>query len=424
MLDIKEIRANPNEVERRLSLRGKGHDLTEFRALEEKKRTLQTETEQLQARRNALSKEIGQRKQAKADASDLFAEMKEIGPRLKTQTGELKTLDESVQGILALLPNLPHASVPEGASEKDNVEVHRHGEPRTFDFEAKNHWDVGESLGVLDFDAGAKVAGARFTVLRGAGARLNRALINFMLDLHTGEHGYNEVTPPFLANAETLFGTGQLPKFEEDLFRARDDALFMIPTAEVPLTNLVRGDILDADELPLKMTAWTACFRREAGAAGTDTRGLIRQHQFDKVELVQVTRPEESYDALEELTSHAEAVLSKLELPFRRITLCTGDMGFSAAKTYDLEVWLPGAGCYREISSCSNCEAFQGRRMKTRLRRKGEKRLESVHTLNGSGVAVGRTLVAILENFQQSDGSVVIPDALRPYMGGIERITA
>ncbi|MBF0144184.1 MAG: serine--tRNA ligase, partial [Magnetococcales bacterium] len=293
------------------------------------------------------------------------------------------------------------------------------GEPKRLAFPAVNHWDLGEGLGILDFAAGVAVAGARFTVFRGAGARLSRALANFMLDLHTGEHGYTEVLPPFLANASALFGTGQLPKFEEDLFRTRDDALYLVPTAEVPLTNLVRERILEEGELPLKLTAWTACFRREAGAAGKDTRGLIRQHQFDKVELVQITRPEESYAALESLTGHAEEVLRRLELPYRVVLLCSGDMGFASAKTYDLEVWLPGQGRYREISSCSNTEAFQARRMQARFRRSGGKKPELVHTLNGSGVAVGRALVAVLENYQQADGSVVIPDALRPYMGGL-----
>jgi seryl-tRNA synthetase len=422
MLDIKEIRQNPSAVELRLSTRGKGHDLTEFRALEEKKRAMQLETETLQSRRNALSKEIGHRKSRKEDAAELFEEMKTIGPILKESANQLRDLEEAVLDVLSRLPNLPHPSVPTGPDDAANIEEHRWGEARPFTYAPLNHWELGERLGMLDFDGGIRVAGARFTVLRGPGARLSRALINFMLDLHTSNHGYTEILPPFLANAETLFGTGQLPKFEEELFRTRDDPFYLIPTAEVPLTNLVRGQILEEAQLPLKMTAWTACFRREAGAAGSDTRGLIRQHQFDKVELVQITRPEDSNDALEELTRHAEIVLEQLELPYRRVTLCTGDMGFSAAKTYDLEVWLPGQNRYREISSCSNCEAFQARRMQTRVRRQVTKKNEPVHTLNGSGVAVGRTLVAILENFQQEDGSVIIPDVLRPFMGGMERI--
>ncbi|MBF0625523.1 MAG: serine--tRNA ligase [Magnetococcales bacterium] len=422
MLDIKEIRARPDWVEERLRTRGPGRDLGSFRALEAEKRTLQAETEALQAERNAISREVGRRKAEKADAEDLFRRMKEIGPRLKELESQLRQREEAVLAVLVDLPNLPHASVPVGADESANQEVRRWGTPREFSFPALNHWDVGERLGILDFQAGTALAGARFTVLRGAGARLSRALSNFMLDLHTGEHGYTEVLPPMLANADSLFGTGQLPKFEEELFATRDDAYYLIPTAEVPLTNLVREQILSASQLPMKLVAWTACFRREAGAAGKDTRGLIRQHQFDKVELVNITAPQQSYEALEQLTACAEEVLKRLELPHRTITLCTGDMGFSAAKTYDLEVWLPGQNRYREISSCSNTEAFQARRMKARYRSGDKDKAEPVHTLNGSGVAVGRALVAILENFQQADGSVAIPDALRPYMGGLERI--
>ncbi|MBF0620996.1 MAG: serine--tRNA ligase [Magnetococcales bacterium] len=424
MLDIKQIRKEPEQVESRLKTRGGAHNLDAFRALEQEKRDIQAETESLRAERNSLSKQVGQRKAQKADAQDLFDRMKEVGPRLKTLEVQLREKEESVLATLSVLPNLPHESVPEGKDENDNQEVHRWGTPPTFDFEVKNHWDVGEDLNIIDFEAGALIAGARFTLFRQHGARMIRALTNFMLDLHTTEHGYMEMLPPFLANSESLFGTGQLPKFEEDLFRMKDDPFYLIPTAEVPLTNLVRGQIIDEAELPLKMTAWTSCFRREAGASGQDTRGLIRQHQFDKVELVQVTRPEESYDALEQLTSNAEEVLKRLELPFKRISLCTGDLGFGASKTYDLEVWLPGQNKYREISSCSNCEAFQARRMKSRLRRtENAKKIEPVHTLNGSGLAVGRTFVAILENFQQADGSVTIPDALRPFMGGISKLT-
>lgn len=417
MLDIKEIRSDPEAFEARLKRRGGDYGLGAFRELETEKRKIQTEVEGLQAERNAVSKEIGARKAKKEDASDLFGRMKEIGPRLKAQEARLKEIEVQVDEFLSSVPNPPHESAPEGADENDNVEVRQWGTPRTFDFEAKNHWDVGEELGILDFEAAAKIAGARFALYRGAGAKLIRALTNFMLDLHTSEHGYTEALPPYLANGESLFGTGQLPKFEEDQFRTRDDDLYLIPTAEVPLTNTVRGDLLAEKDLPIQLTAWTPCFRREAGAAGKDTRGLIRQHQFDKVELVWITTPEQSYGALESLTAHAEEVLKRLELPYRTVALCTGDMGFGAAKTYDLEVWMPGQAKYREISSCSNCEGFQARRMKTRFKREGQKKPESVHTLNGSGVAVGRTFAAILENHQQADGSVTVPDALRPFMG-------
>ncbi|MBF0146185.1 MAG: serine--tRNA ligase [Magnetococcales bacterium] len=426
MLDIKLIREHPQKVEEQLKRRGGKIDLSGFHASEAKLREIRVETEKLQARRNEISNEIGRRKAAKQDISDLFEEMKTLGPQLKNLETQLREQERIVESSLALIPNIPMESVPDGKDERDNVvlrywptEKSAGQEP----FKPKPHWEIGEALGILDFEAGVQLAGARFTVLKGMGARLSRALINFMLDLHTGEHGYTEIMPPMLVNDRTLFGTGQLPKFEEDLFACRDNPLFLIPTAEVPLTNLVADRILEERQLPMRMTAWTSCFRREAGAAGKDTRGLIRQHQFDKVELVWITRPEESPQALEQLTLHAEEVLRRLELPFRTISLCTGDMGFSAAKTYDLEVWLPGQGCYREISSCSDTQAFQARRMKARFRRSGEKKTELVHTLNGSGVAVGRALVAILENGQQPDGSVVLPKALRPFMGGIEVIT-
>lgn len=415
MLDIRTIRQQTEWAEQRLASRGKGHNLAAFRTLEEEKRALQTETERLQAERNAISKEVGACKARKEDPAPLLARMQEIGPRLDEQQSRLRSMEERVEAILAELPNLPHESVPIGADESANQEILRWGAPPEFPFAARPHWEIGEALGILDFDAGAKLSGARFTVFSGLGARLQRGLASFMLDLHTREHGYTEVIPPYLVSPQILFGTGQLPKFEEDLYHASDD-LFLIPTAEVPLTNLVRESIVEASRLPIKMTAWTPCFRREAGASGKDTRGLIRQHQFDKVELVQVVHPQESYAALEALTGHAEEVLKRLELPYRKVALCTGDLGFSAAKTYDLEVWLPGQGCYREISSCSNTEAFQARRMKARYREEGGKP-EALHTLNGSGLAVGRTLVAILENFQQADGSVTIPDALRPYVG-------
>lgn len=422
MLDIRLIRARTEWVEERLASRGKGHDLAAFRDLEARKRAVQTETEGLQARRNALSREIGQRKGRGEPTDDLMTEMGGIGPRLKELEVRLREEEEEVNRLLAELPNLPHESVPVGSDEHSNQEIHRWpnaGDPAPLPFTAREHWDVGEGLNILDFQSAARIAGARFSVLRGAGARLSRALINFMLDLHTGEHGYLEVLPPFLVNGDALFGTGQLPKFEEELFKTRDDAYYLIPTAEVPVTNLVRDTILEERELPMKMVAWTACFRREAGSSGKDTRGLIRQHQFDKVELVQITRPQDSYAALEELTGHAEQVLKRLELPFRRVALCTGDLGFGAAKTYDLEVWLAGQGRYREISSCSNTESFQALRMKARYRTAEGGKIQPVHTLNGSGLAVGRTLVAILENFQQADGSVTIPDALRPFMKGL-----
>ena len=422
MLDLKLIRENPEWVDSRLQSRGKGYNLQLVRVLELDKREIQGETEALQARRNVISRDIGQRKARKEDAADLFTEMKSLGPRLKDLELRLRAKEEEVTTVLSSMPNLPDESVPVGVDETANVEIRRwpdKNQPQPLAFVAKNHWEIGEDLGILDFDAGALVAGARFTVLRGSGARLTRALINFMLDMHTDRHGYTEILPPFLVNRESLFGTGQLPKFEEDLFAARDDPFFLIPTAEVPLTNLVRDKILEEGVLPLRMAAWTSCFRREAGAAGRDTRGLIRQHQFDKVELVWVTRPEDSAAALEQLTLDAESILKQLELPFRTVELCTGDLGFAAHKTYDLEVWLPGQGCYREISSCSNTGAFQARRMQARFRRKDAKKVEPVHTLNGSGVAVGRALVAILENYQQADGRVAIPQVLRPYMGGL-----
>ena len=421
MLDLKLIRENPGEVASRLQSRGKEYDLQPVHLLDQGRREILLETEALQARRNEIAREVGRRKSQKEDASDLFVEMKSLGPQLKVLEAQLRKKEEEIRDTLRMLPNLPDPSVPIGKDEQENLEIRRWpaaSQPAPLPFPAKNHWEVGESLGILDFDAGALVTGARFTVLRGAGARLTRALISFMLDVHTEQHGYTEVLPPFLVNRESLLGTAQLPKFEEDLFAARDDPFFLIPTAEVPVTNLVREQILEEEVLPLRMAAWTTCFRREAGAAGKDTRGLIRQHQFDKVELVWVCHPEESDAALEQLTHDAEHILKLLELPFRTVELCTGDLGFAARKTYDLEVWLPGQARYREISSCSNTGDFQARRMRARLRRKKTKKVEPLHTLNGSGVAVGRALVAILENFQQADGRVAIPEVLRPYMGG------
>lgn len=426
MLDIQQLRSNLDAVAERLASRGKPIDFTEFKALETERKTLQTRTQELQAQRNSLSKQIGMLKGQGKDASEVMAQVGALGDELKASEARLGELLDKFNAILATLPNLPHESVPVGADETANVEIKRWGAPRAFDFAVRDHVDIGEGLGLLDFATAAKISGARFTLMKGGIARLHRALAQFMLDVHTGEHGYTEVYAPYLVNAASLFGTGQLPKFEEDLFkvlRGEQDPLYLIPTAEVPVTNIVRDEILAAESLPIKLVCHTPCFRSEAGSGGRDVRGMIRQHQFDKVELVQVVRPEQSWQAHEELTGHAEAILEKLELPYRRVALCTGDMGFSAAKTYDLEVWLPAQDTYREISSCSNFESFQARRMQARFRNEKNKP-ELVHTLNGSGLAVGRTLVAILENYQNADGSVTVPAALRPYVGGLERIAA
>ncbi|WP_205231528.1 serine--tRNA ligase [Azospira oryzae] len=426
MLDIQLLRNDLDAVAARLATRGKAIDFTQFSALEAERKTLQTRTQELQACRNSLSKQIGMLKGKGEDASEVMAQVAAMKTELEQAEARLTELLGEFNAIVAAIPNLPNETVPVGKDETDNVEVKRWGTPRTFDFEVKDHTDVGESLGQLDFAVAAKISGARFSVMKGQLARLHRALAQFMLDTHTGEHGYTEVYTPYLVNAASLFGTGQLPKFEEDLFKiARADAepLYLIPTAEVPVTNIVRDEILTAEALPLKLVCHTPCFRSEAGSYGRDTRGMIRQHQFDKVELVQIVAPEKSAEAHEELTRHAETILEKLELPYRRVTLCTGDMGFSAAKTYDLEVWLPAQNTYREISSCSNFESFQARRLQARFRNEKNKP-ELVHTLNGSGLAVGRTLVAILENFQNADGSVTVPAVLRPYMGGLEKIVA
>lgn len=426
MLDIQLLRNDLDAVAARLATRGKAIDFTQFSALEAERKTLQTRTQELQASRNSLSKQIGMLKGKGEDASEVMAQVAAMKTELEQAEARLTELLGEFNAIVAAIPNLPNETVPVGKDESDNVEVKRWGTPRTFDFEVKDHTDVGESLGQLDFAVAAKISGARFSVMKGQLARLHRALAQFMLDTHTGEHGYTEVYTPYLVNAASLFGTGQLPKFEEDLFKiARADAepLYLIPTAEVPVTNIVRDEILAAEALPLKLVCHTPCFRSEAGSYGRDTRGMIRQHQFDKVELVQIVAPEKSAEAHEELTRHAETILEKLELPYRRVTLCTGDMGFSAAKTYDLEVWLPAQNTYREISSCSNFESFQARRLQARFRNEKNKP-ELVHTLNGSGLAVGRTLVAILENFQNADGSVTVPAVLRPYMGGLEKIVA
>ncbi len=421
MLDMKNIRENMDETEQRLRTRGGESYLDGFRELDERRRVLLKESEALKALRNSVSDEIGRTKD-KSQVQDRILEMREVSQKIKSMDEELGEVDEQLHSFLLTIPNLPHASTPIGRSENDNVVVRSWGDPQKLPFEAKPHWDLGEDLGILDFERGAKITGARFTLYRGAGARLERALINLMLDLHTDTHGYQEVLPPFMVNRESMQGTGQLPKFEEDLFKLVDPDFFLIPTAEVPVTNIHRGEILRKSELPIRYCAYTPCFRREAGSYGKDTRGLIRQHQFNKVELVQFVHPSESDAGLETLTGHAEKVLQLLELPYRVMSLCSGDIGFSSAKTYDLEVWLPGQSCYREISSCSNFGDFQARRASIRFREDEKGKPEFVHTLNGSGLAVGRTLVAILENYQQADGSVRIPAVLQHYMGGLERI--
>jgi seryl-tRNA synthetase len=421
MLDIQLLRSQPADVAARLATRGAGFDVAAFQALEDERKGLQVRTQDLQAKRNALSKQIGQLKAKGEDTAAVMQEVAGLGDELKANEEALADLLNRINVFVSVIPNLPHESVPVGKSEADNVEVKRWGAPREFGFAAKDHVDLGEALGGLDFEAATKISGARFSLMRGAVARLHRALAQFMLDVHTQEHGYTEIYAPYLVNGNSLFGTGQLPKFHEDLFHIKDDGYFLIPTAEVPVTNIVRDTIVDAAQMPLKFVCHTPCFRREAGSYGKDTRGMIRQHQFDKVELVRIETPEHSWAALEELTRHAEIILEKLALPYRRVALCTGDMGFSSAKTYDLEVWLPGQKAYREISSCSHFDAFQARRMQARFR--GEKgKPELVHTLNGSGLAVGRTLVAVLENYQRADGSIDVPAALRPYMGGLELI--
>ena len=425
MLDIQQLRTHLDAVIDGLARRGKPVDFSAFKALEAERKTLQTRTQDLQAQRNSLSKQIGVLKGKGQDASGVMAQVGALGDELKASEARLGELLEQFNAILATLPNIPEGAVPEGADETANVELKRWGQPRAFDFTVKDHTDIGEGLGQLDFATAAKISGSRFALLKGGVARLHRALAQFMLDTHTQKHGYTEVYAPYLVNAASLFGTGQLPKFEEDLFkvpRGEQEPLYLIPTAEVPVTNIVRDEILALDALPLKFVCHTPCFRSEAGSGGRDVRGMIRQHQFDKVELVQIVHPDQSLAAHEELTGHAEAILEALELPYRRIVLCAGDMGFSSQKTYDLEVWLPAQNTYREISSCSNFGAFQARRMQARFRNDKNKP-EPAHTLNGSGLAVGRTLVAILENNQRADGSVDIPAALRPYMGGLERLT-
>ena len=422
MLDVKFIRDNLDQAEATLATRGGNVSLAGFRELDARRRKLLTESETLKALKNSVSDEISRVKD-KSTVKDKIAEMKDVSAKIKTLDDELKTVEEEFGNLLMTVPNLPHATTPIGKSEDDNVVVRSWGVPPVFDFPVKAHWDIGEDLGILDFERGAKITGARFCLSKGAGARLERALISFMLDLHTTEHGYTEVLPPFMVNRASMTATGQLPKFEEDLFRLVDPDFLLIPTAEVPVTNIHRDEILKKTDLPISYTAHTPCFRREAGSHGKDTRGLIRQHQFNKVELVKFVHPEESQAELEKLTGHAEKVLQLLELPYRVLALCSGDIGFSACKTYDLEVWLPGQNLYREISSCSSFGDFQARRAAIRFREEEKSKPEFVHTLNGSGLAVGRTLVAILENYQQADGSVIIPAVLRPYMGGMEQIT-
>jgi seryl-tRNA synthetase len=422
MLEIKFVRQNLESVQQALENRGASADWQAFIEADNLRKQVLGEIEELRHRRNVVSDEIAALKKAGKDAQTMVAQMREVGERVKQLEKELAVHEERLQSILMGIPNVPHSSVPVGKDENDNPVIKTHGDRTSFDFEPQAHWDIGERLGILDLGRAAQITGARFPLLVGDGALLERALINFMLNTHTVAHGYTEVLPPFIVNRQTMTHTGQLPKFEADLFKLENWDYFLIPTAEVPVTNIHQNEILEEDQLPIRYTAFTPCFRSEAGSYGKDTRGLIRQHQFNKVELVKFTAPETSYDELETLLDNAETILRELELPYRVITLCTGDLGFSAAKTYDIEVWMPSQGVYREISSCSNFEDFQARRANIRFRRKGQKGTQLVHTLNGSGLAVGRTLAAILENCQQPDGSVIVPRALRPLMGGKDRI--
>ena len=422
LLDIKFVRSNPEAVKEALAKRGTSVSIEQFLSAEEQRRQKLAQVESLKNKRNTVSEEVGRKKKAGEDAEEMVLEMRQVNEQIKTLDDQVKNLDEEIKETLLNIPNIPHQSVPVGLDENENKEIRRWGEPRKFGFEPKAHWDVGEGLDILDFARGAKITGARFTVYKGLGARLERALINFMLDLHTADHGYREIFPPFMVNRDSMVGTGQLPKFEEEAFRIDKTDYYLIPTAEVPVTNLYRDEILDGGKLPVYHVAYSACFRAEAGAHGRDTRGLIRQHQFNKVELVKFVKPEDSYEELEKLTNNAERVLQLLGLPYRAITLCTGDLGFSSAKTYDLEVWLPSINNYREISSCSNFEDYQARRANIKFRKDPKAKPEFVHTLNGSGVAIGRTVAAILENYQEEDGSVSIPEKLQPYMGGFTKI--
>ncbi len=418
VLDSKYLRDNIDQVSQRLALRGEPVDFSRFLEVEQQRRTLLVKGESLKSERNKVNDEIARLKKEKSDTSALISRMKGVSDEIKQIDAEIAEISAELDEIISVIPNVPHETVPAGTSDKDNAEVRKWGTIPTFDFTPMDHADLGEKLGILDFAGGAKLAGARFSLSVGAGAQMERALISFMLDLHTTRHGYTEVLPPLMVNSKTMTGTGQLPKFAADLFKVADTDYWLIPTAEVPVTNIYQDEIIDEDDLPIYRCAYTPCFRKEAGSYGKDTRGLIRQHQFNKVELVKFTRPEESYEELDKLTDNAEEVLRLLGLPYRVVVLCTGDLGFASAKTYDIEVWLPGQNAYREISSCSNYEDFQARRANIKYREKGKKGTRLVHTLNGSGLAVGRTMVAILENYQRADGSIEIPEALRPYMGG------
>lgn len=417
MLDMRFIRENPEVLEEAMKKRNMESPLAKFQELDDKRRDLLYEAEQLKHKRNVNSDKIGELKRNGEDASDLISEMQDVSARIKELDQQVAEVESELNDLLLSIPNIPNETVPVGTDEEDNTEVRKWGEPRNFDFEYKAHWDIGEDLDILDFERGGKVTGTRFTFLKGAGARLERALINFMLNLHTDEHGYKEVFPPFIANADSMTGTGQLPKFKKDMFKLEGHDYYLIPTAEVPVTNMYRDEILDVEQLPEYLTAYSACFRAEAGAHGRDTRGIIRQHQFNKVEMVKFVKPEDSYDELEKITADAEDVLQKLELPYRVVSLCTGDLTFASAKTYDLEVWMPAYETYREISSCSNFEDFQARRAGIRYRPEPEASTNYVHTLNGSGLAIGRTVAAILENYQNEDGTVTVPEVLRPFMG-------
>ncbi|WP_058486380.1 serine--tRNA ligase [Defluviitalea phaphyphila] len=423
MLDVKLLRNNFEEVKKALQGRKEDFNLDDFKDLDEKRRSILKEVEQLKNKQNTVSKQIPLMKKEGKDVSKILEEMKSLSNKIKGLDSELKEVEEKLENLLLTIPNIPHPSVPKGDSDEDNVEIRRFGTPREFNFEPKPHWDLGEELDILDFATAAKITGARFTVYKGLGARLERALVNFMLDIHTTKHGYEEVFPPFMVHRRSMIGTGQLPKFEEDAFKVENTDYFLVPTAEVPVTNMYRDQILDGNKLPIKHCAYTACFRAEAGSAGRDTRGIIRQHQFNKVELVKFTKPEDSYEELEKLTKDAEEILQLLEIPYRVVKICLGDLGFTAAMKYDIEVWMPSYNRYVEISSCSNFESFQARRANIKYKDKIEDKAQFVHTLNGSGVAVGRTTAAILENFQEEDGSIIIPKVLRPYMGNIEKIT-
>jgi len=423
MLDLKYLRQNIEFVRKKMDERGQNIDFDRMVALEAKRRDILQNVETLRNERNSVSKQVGELKKKKEDASALIEKMGEVGAKIKEYDESLRVTEEELNAFVMIVPNIPHESVPFGKDSEDNAVVRTWGDKPAFNFEPKQHFDLGENLNILDFARGAKITGARFTLYRGPAAQLERAITNFMLDLHTTQHGYTEVLTPFMVNADSMTGTGQLPKFKEDLFKIEGMEYYLIPTAEVPVTNIYRDEILDEDKLPVYLVAYSPCFRAEAGTYGKDTRGLIRQHQFNKVEMVKFSKPETSYDELEKLTANAEEVLKRLNIPFRTVCLCTADLGFSSAKTYDVEAWLPGQNTYREISSCSNFEDFQARRAAIRYRRKDNGKVEFVHTLNGSGLAVGRTVVAVMENYQQEDGSIIIPEVLRPYMRGLERIT-